>query len=343
MTMHLLSYLHRVVAREDLSSSDARLAMLAILSGEASTAQVASFLIALKMKGETAAEITGFAQAMREMVHPVRVAPDGMPLVDTCGTGGDGTATFNISTVAAFVTAGAGVRVAKHGNRSISGKCGSADLLEALGVPVALDPAHMGRAIETTGMGFLYAPALNPAMKHAQPARLELKTRTVFNLLGPLTNPASASHQLIGAPSPASARLMADALAALGTERALIVHGSDGMDEITTTGSTTVFEVLGGAVTEACWTPEDFGVRRASMEDLRGGDAAVNREIAARVLAGGPGPAREIVLVNSAAALFVAGAARSLKVAMRLAAESIDSGAASEKLRQLKEFSSNPS
>lgn len=340
--MSLLPYLHRTVAREDLSFADARLAMLAILNGDASTAQIASFLVALKMKGETSAELTGFALAMREMVHPVKVVPDGKPLVDTCGTGGDGACTFNISTVAAFVTAGAGVRVAKHGNRSISGKCGSADLLEALGIPVALEPERMAGAIETTGIGFLYAPALHPATRHAQAARLELKMRTVFNLLGPLTNPAGASHQLIGAPSPAAARLMAETLAALGTGRAFVVHGSDGMDEITTTGSTAVFEVQGGTVNEHCWMPEDFGVKRASMADLAGGDAPVNREIAERILDGGHGPARDIVLVNSAAALLVAGEAQSLKQAMRLAAESIDSGAALEKLWRLREFSSSP-
>lgn len=315
--------------------------MLAILDGDASNAQVASFLVALKMKGETATELAGFAQAMREKAQTVKVTPDGKPLVDTCGTGGDGSSTFNISTVAAFVTAGAGVRVAKHGNRSISGKCGSADLLEALGVPVAPDAARMAMAIETAGIGFLYAPALNPAMRHAQPARLELKMRTVFNLLGPLTNPAGASHQLIGAPSLAAARLMAEALAGLGTVRTFVVHGSDGLDEITTTGSTAIFEVHGGSVTEQVWTPEDFGIRRAGLGDLLGGEPPRNREIAEKILSGARGPARDIVLVNSAAALVVAGAARDLRQGVQLAAVSIDSGAALAKLNQLRELSAS--
>lgn len=337
--MSLLPYLHCAVARESLTAEDARSAMAAILAGEASTALVASFLIALKMKGETAEELTGFAQAMREMVHRVEVVSDGSPLVDTCGTGGDGASTFNISTVAAFVTAGAGVRVAKHGNRSISGKCGSADLLEALGIPILTDPSQMARSIHETGIGFLYAPALHPSMRYVQPARIELKTRTVFNLLGPLTNPAGAGHQVIGAPSLVAARLMAEALAALGTGRSFVVHGSDGMDEITTTGSTTVLEVAQGKVNEQCWMPEDFGVRRANPGDLVGGGPDRNREIAMAVLSGESGAAREIVLVNSGAALFATGAARTLPQAVRMAAESIDSQSALQKMNDLREFS----
>jgi anthranilate phosphoribosyltransferase len=334
----LLPYLHRVAAREDLSAGDARDAMLAILGGEATTAQVAAFLVALRMKGETAAELTGFARAMREKSHRVDVALNGEPLLDTCGTGGDGACTFNISTIAAFVTAGAGVRVAKHGNRSISSHCGSADLLEALGVRIPPGPELAAEAIRKIGIGFLFAPAHHPAMKHAQPARLELKMRTVFNLLGPLTNPAGAQRQLIGAPSEEAAELMAGALAELGTEWTFVVHGDGGLDEVSTVGLTMAFEVAGGVVSRHAWMPEDFGVARASLEDLRGGDLARNVAIANAVLHGDEGPQRDIVLANAAAALVAAGRADTLRKGVVLAAESIDSGAAREKLRMLAEF-----
>src|SRR5438477_6584354 len=268
----LLPYLHRVAARENLSAEDARQAMLVILNGESSTAQIAAFLVALKMKGETSDELLGFARAMREKAAPVNAELDGVPLLDTCGTGGDGGNTFNISTVAAFVVAGAGVRVAKHGNRSLASPCGSADLLEALGINIAISVDQAARAIREVGIGFLFAPALHPAMKHAQPARLELRMRTVFNLLGPLTNPAGARRQMIGAPSVDAAELMADALAGLGCDHAFVVHGSDGLDEITTTGSSAVFEVEDGRVRRFSWTPKDFGVEQATAHDLAGGD-----------------------------------------------------------------------
>src|SRR5580704_19134788 len=248
----LLPYLHRVAARENLSSADARQAMLAILNGDATTPQIAAFLIGLRTKGETADEVLGFARAMREKAARVDAGPE--PLLDTCGTGGDGGRTFNISTIAAFVAAGAGVRVAKHGNRSLSSACGSADILEALGIHISLLPEQVGRSILEVGIGFLFAPLFHPAMKHAQPARLELKMRTVFNLLGPLTNPAGAPRQLIGAPSGETAKLMADALGGLSPERAFVVHGSDGLDEVTTTGSTIVFEVTGRQVNPQSWS-----------------------------------------------------------------------------------------
>jgi anthranilate phosphoribosyltransferase len=334
----LLPYLHRVAEREDLSAADAHTAMLGILSGDATVAQVAAFLVALRMKGETAAELTGFARAMREKSHRVDVALDGEPLLDTCGTGGDGGCTFNISTIAAFVTAGAGVRVAKHGNRSISSRCGSADLLEVLGVHILPDARHAAEAIRTVGIGFLFAPAHHPAMKHAQPARLELKMRTVFNLLGPLTNPAGAQRQLIGAPSEQAADLMAGALAELGTERTFVVHGAGGLDEVSTVGATVVFEVAAGTVTRREWEPEDFGMARAALDDVRGGDVARNAEIARAVLSGARGPHRDIVLVNAAAALVAAGRAETLLAGVMAAGESIDSGAAREKLRALVEF-----
>src|SRR5258708_6489838 len=292
----LLPYLHLVAARENLTAEDARLAMLAILSGDASTPQIAAFLVALRMKGETPAEVLGFAQAMREKSERVVVDAGNEPLLDTCGTGGDGGSTFNISTIAAFVVAGAGVRVAKHGNRSLSSLCGSADLLESLGVNINCSTEEISRAIREVGIGFLFAPNLHPAMKHAQPARIELKMRTVFNLLGPLTNPAGATRQLIGASSEHAAELMANALAGLGPQRAFIVHGSDGLDEVTTTGPSTVFEVAGHEVSRFTWSPADFGVRPANASDLTGGDRGLNRPIAVAILKGEPGARRDIVL-----------------------------------------------
>ncbi len=309
----LLPYLHRVAARENLSAEDARDAMLAVLSGEATTAQIAAFLVGLRTKGETSDELLGFARAMREKVARIDASVDSEPLLDTCGTGAaDGPPTFNISTITAFVVAGAGVRVAKHGNRSLSSQCGSADVLEALGINLSISPEQIGRAIREVGIGFLFAPALHPAMKYAQPARLELKMRTVFNLLGPLTNPAGAKRQLIGAPSPHAAVLMAQALAGLEPERAFVVHGADGLDEVTTTGSTIVFEVAGRQVTPLSWSPADFGVAPANAVDLSGGDPAQNRDIAIAVLQGEHGPRRDIVLVNAAAALLAAGPATDL-------------------------------
>ena len=336
--MSLVEYLHRIVAGQNLSEEQAHEAMMTILRGEASTPQIAAFLVGLRMKGETVAELVGFARAMRQMAQRVPVELGSEPLLDTCGTGGDGAGTFNISTVAAFVVAGAGVRVAKHGNRSISSACGSADLMDRLGIKLALDPAELARAIREVGIGFLFAPALHPAMRHAQPARLELKMCTVFNLLGPLANPASANVQIVGAPSAAAARLMAQALAQLGLYRGFVVHGSDGLDEITTTGPTLVLEIASGAVREYTVTPDDFGLPAASAGDLRGGDAAVNERIARDILAGVRGPRRDIVLANAAAALVAAGKARDFREGVALAADSIDSGAARRKLEELAAF-----
>lgn len=333
--MTLLPYLHRAASRRHLTAAEAEEAMGAILSGAASVAQIAAFLVALRMKGETAEELVGFARAMRRVASPVEVDLGGEPLLDTCGTGGDGLCTFNISTIAAFVAAGAGVRVAKHGNRSISSACGSADVLERLGVEIAQQPEQAARAIREVGIGFLFAPAYHPAMKHAQPARLELKMRTVFNLLGPLTNPAGATAQLVGASSEQAAELLAEALAALGLARGFVVHGTDGLDEITTTGPTIVFEIQPGRAERKRVSPEDFGVPAAVGEDLKGGDAGRNAEIARSVLGGAPGPRRDIVLVNAAAALVAAGKAQDFPQGMRLAARSIDSGAALGKLERL--------
>jgi anthranilate phosphoribosyltransferase len=312
--------------------------MRTILCGEASQPQIAAFLTALRMKGETAEELAGFARAMRRMAAPVDTGLEGAALIDTCGTGGDRSDTFNISTVAAFVVAGAGVHVAKHGNRSISSKCGSADLLEAMGIRIAIAPEQSARAIREVGIGFLFAPAVHSAMRHAHPVRVDLKMRTVFNLLGPLTNPAGASAQLAGAPSEGAAELMADALAALGLARGFVVHGSDGLDEITTTGPTLMFEICGGAVRRQTVEPGDFGVAAARAEDLKGGDRARNYEIARAVLGGERGPQRDIVAANASAALVAAGAAETFRRGAALAETSIDSGAAAAKAEALARF-----
>ncbi|MGA3188467.1 MAG: anthranilate phosphoribosyltransferase [Bryobacteraceae bacterium] len=327
-----LSYLHRAAAGEHLSVEDAQAAMNALLEGEATPVQIAGFAVAIKMRGETAEELTGFARALRE--HMI-VVDAGEGLIDTCGTGGDLSGTFNISTVAAFVMAGAGARVAKHGGRSASSLTGSADVLEALGVRISMTPEEAAGAIREIGIGFLFAPNLHPAMKHAAPVRRELKLRTVFNLIGPLANPARAQTQLIGAPSPEAAKLMAEALAALGTERSFIVHGHDGLDEITTTGPTDVYEVWTGRVEKQLWMPSDFGVKRAFGEELLGGDAGRNAEIAVEILNGAEGAKRDIVIVNAAAGLLAAGLAKDLRKGVELAKESIDSGAAASKLEHL--------
>jgi anthranilate phosphoribosyltransferase len=333
--MSLLPYLHRVAAGSDLSAEEALQAMGVLLEGQAGEAEIAGFLVALKMKGETAAELAGFARAMRDRM--IVVDAGRFNVIDTCGTGGDGLGTFNISTGAALVMAGAGAHVAKHGNRSISSSTGSADVLEALGVRVAnVTPEESARAIREIGFGFLLAPALHPAMKHAQPVRRALKIRTVFNLLGPLVNPARAGAQLIGAPSHEAAGLMAEALAELGTRRSFVVHGQDGLDEITTTASTDVYEISGKVVAKHVWKPADFGVDTAQLDSLKGGDSSCNAQIILEILRGVTGPRRDIVLVNAAAGLLAAGLAADLRSGMKLAVQSIDSGAAMGKLELLK-------
>jgi anthranilate phosphoribosyltransferase len=329
------------VEYQDLNAEEAEAAMRVILEGRASHPQIAAFLTAMRMKGPVVAEMVGLARAMRQMAAKVEPdLPPGQALLDTCGTGGDGAGTFNISTLAAFVAAGAGVHVAKHGNRSISNSAaGSADLLEALGIEIALAPEATARAIGEVGIGFLFAPAVHAAMRHAHPVRAELKLRTVFNLLGPLTNPAGADAQLVGAPSAGAAELLAGALAKLGLRRGFVVHGSDGLDEITTTGPTLAFEISGGAVTRRTLQPGDFGVPVATAGQLKGGDAARNLEIAKSVLAGAPGAARDIVVVNASAALVAAGVAAGWEEGSAMAAGSIDSGAAWSRVEALAAFS----
>jgi anthranilate phosphoribosyltransferase len=318
-----------------LNQQEAHDLMRSMLSGEMTTQGIAEVLSFLRRKGETISELVGFATAIREMSDPITLDQSVEPLLDTCGTGGDGSNTFNVSTATAFVVAGAGQRVAKHGNRRISSQCGSADVLEALGISVRLKPAEVIRCIEEVGIGFLYAPLLHPAVKHAQEARLLLKGRTVFNMLGPLTNPMQARSQLMGAFSIRAAEMLAQAAARIGIERAFVVHGSDGLDEITTTGLTTVFQVEDGGVQKGQWSPADFGMESSSLEDLQGGDPETNAAIVRAVLAGEPGPRRDVVVANAAAALLLAQRAPDLRAAVEMAKESIDSGAGRQKLEQL--------
>jgi anthranilate phosphoribosyltransferase len=308
-----------------------------MLDGEVGAPLIAAFLVALKMKGETAHELAGFARAMRERATFVDAGPD---VIDTCGTGGDGSGTFNISTGAALVMAAAGAHVSKHGNRSVSSQTGSADVLEALGVRIQMPIEEAARSIREVGFAFLFAPDLLPAVRHVMPVRRELKMRTVFNLLGPLVNPGRARAQLIGAPSADAARLMAEALAELGTGRSFVVHGRDGLDEITTTGPTDVFEVTTGRVHQHVWNPADFGVDEAAPAQLLGGNAVRNAQILTGIFdrAGHPAKsaARDIVLVNAAAGLLAGGLAADLRDGMLLAAGAIDSGAARHKLMELR-------
>ena len=337
----------KVEAKTDLSRSEAEAAMEEILSGRATNGQITALLSGLRTKTETLDEIVGFAKAMRR--HATPIFPPNHPaakkaLVDTCGTGGDGRGTFNVSTVAAFVVAGAGVRVAKHGNRSISSRCGSADVLEHLGARIDLTPNSVARCIESVGIGFLFAPAMHTATRYAVAARRELKTRSVFNLLGPLTNPAGASAQLVGVYDRGVTELMAQALGELGVHRAFVVHGDDGLDEISISGVTHVAELRDGRVRSLKVTPADFGLRDAPLEEIRGGDARQNAEIVHKILGRSMlyrdhGPHREIVLANAAAALVAAGRAEDFLEGARLAATSIDSGAARERLDAFVAFS----
>ncbi len=337
--MAFLPFLHRVMNRENLPAADARAAMASILAGEATTAQIAAFAAALRVKGETAAEIQGLAQAMRDTSTQIPHGITDRVVLDTCGTGGDGQGTINVSTIVAIVVAACGVAVAKHGNRSLSSQCGSADLLEALGMKILTDPLRIAQSIREVGFGFLFAPVMHQALKYAQPARAELKTRTAFNLLGPLTNPAAATAQLVGAPSVAAAELMAVTLANLGLARGYVVHGHDGLDEVSTTGESHLFGIVGGAIDHRTVQPEQFGVARAGISELRGGDIATNRDIALRVLNGQPGAHRDIVLVNAAVALAAAGAAQDFLTGMALAAGAINSGRAQAKLGEIVAFS----
>lgn len=313
--------------------------MMRVLSGEMNTDEITGILQFLRRKGETIPELVGFASAMRELAHPVHLDQTSDPVLDTCGTGGDGTNTFNISTVTAFVVAGAGQRVAKHGNRRISSNCGSADVLEALGVPVDLSAPQVVECVRETGIGFLYAPVMHPSVQHSQEARIRIRGRTIFNMLGPLTNPVGARLQLIGAYSVRAAEMLAQASARLGTERAFVVHGADGLDEISTTGQTTVFQVEDGRVQKGQWGPQDFGLASNNLEQLKGGDPQHNAAIVRALLDGELGPKRDVVVANAAAALLLARKTADLKAAVELANASIDSGGAKRKLESLIEVS----
>ncbi len=335
MTLELL---HAVVDGHSLTQDRAESAMRSLLAGESTPVLTAAFLTALRMKGETVAELAGFARAMREVATAVPIGDEYRPLLDTCGTGGNRAPTFNISTVAAFVVAGAGVRVAKHGNRSITSQCGSADVLEALGVRTRVDPEVVARAMREVGIGFLFAPTFHGATRHVQPIRLELKFRTAFNYLGPLTNPARAEMQVCGTWSDHAAEKIAGAMALLGLRRGYVVHGSDGLGEVTITGPSTVFVVENGAVDRITVTPEAFGFTPRGIEEIRGGNAETNRAIAESILAGESGAPRDVVLINAALALMAAGKASSFREGAELAAASIDSGAARQKLEQLREI-----
>ncbi|MGH8898939.1 MAG: anthranilate phosphoribosyltransferase [Egibacteraceae bacterium] len=331
--------LRRLLRREDLDALTAAALMRRIMEGEATAAQIAGLLVALRMKGETAEEIAGFVRTMRAFA--LRVEVDG-PVVDTCGTGGDGAGTFNVSTVAALVAAGAGARVAKHGNRAASGRCGSADLLEAWGVAIDLDPSGVAACIAEVGIGFCFAPAFHPAVRHAMTARRELGIPTVFNFLGPLTNPAGARHQTIGVSDPQVAPRMAAVLARLDATHALVFHGADGLDELTTTGPSMIWEVRAGTVTRSRFDPADHGIPRARIADLAGGDVEESRRVADAVVAGEPGPARDIVVLGAAAALLAADLVTTWDDGLAAAAASLDSGATATILARWIEASQAP-
>lgn len=324
--------LEALLAGHDLDADTAAAALADIMRGETDPAVVAGFLVALRAKGETAAEITGLARTMRDFSLAVPAAP---PLLDTCGTGGDRSGTANVSTLAALVAAACGARVAKHGNRAASSRCGSADLLEALGVVIEIGPDPVAACIEEAGIGFCFAPVFHPAMRHVGPVRRALGIRTVFNVLGPLANPARAEYQLVGVPDPGLAPKMAAALGALGSRRAWVVHGAHGLDELSPTGPNRVWVLDGGVVTETVVDPADLGIAAAHPEDLAGGDAAENAALSRRVLDGETGPVRDVVALNAAGALVVAALARDLPAGLRMAFEALDSGAAAAKLEAL--------
>ncbi|EHP87375.1 anthranilate phosphoribosyltransferase [Methanotorris formicicus] len=328
----------KVVEFKDLDESEAIEVMNEIMGGKATQPQIASILTALRMKGETPVEIASFAKVMREFATKINPKVD--KLVDTCGTGGDNLNTFNISTTVAFVVAGCCVAVAKHGNRSVSSKCGSADVLEALGVNLDIPPKKVEECIEKVGIGFLFAPLYHSAMKHALPVRKEIGIRTVFNVLGPLTNPANAEYQVVGVYDGNLTEKIAEVLKLLGLKGAMVVHGS-GMDEITTTGETKISELKDGDVKTYTITPEEFGFKRANVDELKGGDAKENARILREILDGKEGAKRDIVLINAAAALYVCNEAKSLEEGIKMAEKSIDSGKAMEKLEKLVEFTNN--
>lgn len=337
----IIEAIDKLARGEALVFDEAAGAMSEIMDGEATPAQIAGLVIALRMKGETVEEIAGLARVMRSRATPVDVG--NIEVIDTCGTGGDRSGTFNISTAAALVASAAGVPIAKHGNRAMSSKCGSADVLEALGVQINLDAEEVSRCVRYVGIGFMFAPLFHPAMKYAAPVRRELGTRTVFNILGPLTNPAGAQSQVLGVSDPALAPKMAGVLEMLGARHTLVVHGDGGVDELSITGPSVMYRVRAGHPTERIEiTPEELGLHRAEREAILGGSAEDNALIIRTILAGEQGPRRDVVLLNAAAALFAAEMAGSMQEGVSKAAQAIDSGAALTTLERLVEFSRNP-
>jgi len=325
----------KVANNENLTIEDAKSVMRAIMSGKTTPAQISALLTALRMKGETIEEIYAFTTIMREFCTQINPNVDKKTLVDTCGTGGDKISTFNISTIAAFVIAGTGIPVAKHGNRAVSSKCGSADLLEGLGVNIAAPPEVVKRCIEKIGIGFMFAPLFHPAMRHAMQSRREIGIRTVFNILGPLTNPANAKAQVLGVYSPRLTEKIAHVLRVQGIERAFVVHGMDGLDEIGTTCKTQISELKDGSIDTYTVAPEKFGISRAQISDIQGGGLAENIEICFHILKGNKGPKRDIVLLNAAAGIVVGGKAENIAEGLIIAADVIDSGYALKKFREL--------
>lgn len=332
----LKPYISKVVEKKDLTENEAFEAMNIIMDGNATPAQIGGFITALRMKGETVEEITGFAKVMRNKAE--KIQPKVEFCIDTCGTGGDGSNSFNISTAVSFVVAAAGIPVAKHGNRSVSSRCGSADVLEALGVKIDLQPSQVEECIEKVGIGFMFAPNFHKSMKYAAGPRKELGIRTVFNILGPLTNPANVKGQLLGVFKKDLTEVMAKVLANLGTERALVVHGSDGLDEITLGGTTFITELIDGQIKSYNLYSEDFGFEKVSIEKFRGGDGTDNAEIIKDILKGKKGPCRDIVILNSAAGLYVGKKVSSISEGITLAQEVIDSGKAWDILCRFVEF-----
>lgn len=325
--------INKIVDRQNLTQVEAQQVMELIMSGQTSPEQIAALITGLRMKGETVDEVTGFAQVMRDKATSITTKHD--RVIDTCGTGGDGANTFNISTTTAFVLAGLGIPVAKHGNRSVSSKCGSADLLEAIGVNLSTDPQGVSQCLDEVGIGFLYAPALHGAMKYAVGPRKEIGIRTIFNILGPLTNPARAKLQLMGVYLPELTEMLAEVLARLGTTRALVLHGQGGLDEASIAGETKVTEVHQGQIQTYVIEPEDFGIQRMPVAAIVGGAAQDNALITTAVLQGQPGPHRNVVILNAALGIKAAGITEDLREAANLAQVSLDSGAAYAKLEQL--------
>lgn len=331
--MNISGLLEKLMRSETLSVDESAEAMGAIMSGDATPAQIGALLVGLTMKGERPAEIVGLATTMR--ANAVQLSKTFDDVFDTCGTGGDRSGTFNISSAAALVAAAAGLRVAKHGNRSVSSQCGSADVYEALGVNVAAAPALVERSLEEVGIAFFFAPTFHPSMRHAAPVRRELGVRTAFNLLGPLTNPAGTRRQLVGVPHAELTELIARSLLMLGSDRAWVVHGADGIDEMSTTGHTKVSECRNGAVSTFYVHPSDFGISKAERRDFQGGNAAANAAIVREIIGGEKGPRRDVVLLNAGASLFVGAKAASVREGITRAAEAIDSGAARKKLDEM--------